>query len=79
MDSLTFIAVCMGILVLEIGLVLGAIIYLVLRVNKTVTAVEVLAYTIEDKLSSFKTGWIRALQGAASLVTGFMGARNGRD
>jgi hypothetical protein len=71
----TFIAVCMGLLVLEIGLILAAVVFLVLRVKKTVEAVEVLAYTVEDKFLSVRSGWMRALQGAASLVGGFWGAR----
>lgn len=70
-----FIAVCMGLLVLEIGLILAAVVFLVLRVKKSAEAVEILAYRIEDKFLNFKTGWVHALQGAASLVTGFMGSR----
>jgi hypothetical protein len=71
----TFIAVCMALLVLEIGAIMGAVIFLVLRVKNTTKAVEVLAYRIEDQVLSFRTGWIRSLQGVASLVTGFMSAR----
>ncbi len=74
---MTFIAVCMGLLVLEIGLILAAVVYLVLRVSKTSQAVEVLAYRIEDRVSSFKTGWISALQGAGGLLSGWLGARRG--
>jgi uncharacterized membrane protein (Fun14 family) len=70
-----FIAVCMGLLVLELGLILGAVVFLVLRIKKSAEAVEVLAYRVEDKVMSFKTGWIHALQGAASLLTGFMTSR----
>lgn len=72
---MTFMAVCMGLLVLEIGLILAAIVFLVFRVKKSAQAVEVLAYRLEDQVLSFRTGWIRALQGAASVVTGFMSAR----
>ena len=71
----TFIAVCMGILAVEMTLVLGAIIFLALRVSRAVQSVEVLIYKIEDKVASFKTGWMRAFQGAAGLFTGFLGAR----
>jgi len=72
---LTFIAVCLALLVLEIGIMMAAVVVLVLRVKKSVEAVEILAYRVEDKVMSFRTGWIHALQGAASLVTGFMSAR----
>ena len=72
---MTFMAICMGLLVLEIGLILAAIVFLVLRVKKSAQAVEVLAYRIEDQVLNFRTGWIRTLQGAASLVTGFLSAR----
>ena len=71
----TFIAVCMGLLVLEIGLILAAVVFLVLRVRRSVEAVEVLAYRIEDTVSGMQSGWMRALQGAASLVGGFWSSR----
>ena len=70
-----FMAVCMGLLVLEIGLILAAVLFLVLRVRKSVEAVEVLAYRIEDTVLNFNPGWLRALQGAASVVSGFWSAR----
>lgn len=71
----TFIAVCMGILALEMTVVLGAVIFLALRVSRAVQSVEVLVYKLEDKVAAFKTGWMRVFQGAAGLVTGVMGAR----
>lgn len=72
---ITFIAVCMGLLVLEIGLILAAVVFLVLRVRKSVEAVEVLAYRIEDQVLSLRSGWMKALGGAASLVGGLWSAR----
>lgn len=75
----TFIAVCLALLVLEVGIMMGAVVFLVMRVKKSVEAVEVLAYRVEDKVMSFRTGWIHALQGAASLVTGIMSARSSKN
>lgn len=71
----TFIAICLGLLVLEIGIMMGAVVFVALKVKKSAEAIEVLAYRVEDKVMSFRTGWIHALQGAASLVTGFMSTR----
>ena len=48
----TVIAVSMGLLVLELGLILAAIVFLALRVNKTVSAVQNVAYTVEEKIAS---------------------------
>ncbi len=70
-----FIAVCIGILTFEMTLVLGAMIYLALRLARTARTVESLVYTVEDKVAAFKTGWVRVFQGAAGLFTGYMGAR----
>lgn len=71
----TFIAVCLGILVLEMTLVLGAIAVLVLRVSKAVKAVELMVLRIEDKFASLKTSWMRVFQGAGGVLSGFVGAR----
>jgi hypothetical protein len=71
----TFIAVCLALIVLEIGVMMAAVVIVALKVQKSAEAIEVLAYRVEDKVTSFRTGWVHALQGAASLVTGFMSAR----
>jgi hypothetical protein len=73
--SATFIAVCLGLLVLEIGLILAAVVFLALRLSKAVAAVESVAHGIEDKVASFKSSWARAFQGAGSLLMGAWGSR----
>jgi len=69
------IVVCMVLLTIEMTAVLGAIIFLALRLSRTIQSVEALVYRVEDKVAAFKTGWIRTFQSVGGLVTGFMGAR----
>jgi hypothetical protein len=71
----TFIAVCLALIVLEIGVMMGAVVFVALKLKKSAEAVEVLAYRVEDRVMSFRTGWLHALQGAASLVTGILSQR----
>ena len=71
----TFIAVCLALIVIEIGVMMAAVVFVAVKLKKSAEAVEVLAYRVEDKVASFRTGWIHALQGAASLVSGLMAGR----
>ncbi|MDE2039899.1 MAG: hypothetical protein KGO96_09255 [Elusimicrobia bacterium] len=74
----TFIAVCMGLLVLEIGLILAAVLFLTLRVKNSAKAVEVLAYRIEDQVLSVRSGWGKALQSVASFLGGYFSGRKNK-
>lgn len=67
-----FIAVCLGLIALELGLIVGGLLYTLCKVNRAVSAVEVLTYRVEDEVeqfgSSMRSGWARALQTTASFA-----------
>ena len=71
---MTFVAVCLALIVLELGILVGALAYAALKVQKTAQAVEVLTYRVEEQVSSFgngmHSGWMKALQVGASLAGG---------
>ncbi len=75
----TFIAVCLGILVVETTVVLIVFVSTLLSVRQAVRAVEVLTYRVDDEVDHFGTlmrsGWLRALQGMASVAAGFWSGR----
>jgi hypothetical protein len=73
--SANFIAVCLGLLVLEIGLILAAVAFIAMRIGRAVESVQAVAHGIEDKVASFQSGWARAFQGAGSLLMGAWGSR----
>jgi hypothetical protein len=70
-----FIAVCLGVLAVEMTLVLVAMAVLVLRVSRAVRSVERVALQVEDKFASIRTSWMRVLQGAGGVLSGFWGGR----
>ncbi|HXT00314.1 MAG TPA: hypothetical protein VN915_06540 [Elusimicrobiota bacterium] len=70
-----FIAVCLGVIALEMTLVLIALAVLVLRVSRAVRAVERVVLQVEDKFASIRTSWMRVLQGAGGVLGGFMSGR----
>jgi hypothetical protein len=75
----TFIAVCLGLIVLELGVLVAALAYAALKVQKTAQAVEVLTYRVEEQVSTFgngiHSGWMKALQVGASLAGGIWRGR----
>ena len=71
----TFIAVCLGVLVLEMTAVLAAVAILLLRVSRAVQSVERVALQVEDKFASLKTSWMRAAQGVGGVLSGFLSGR----
>lgn len=75
----TFIAVCLGLIVLELGILVAALAYAALKVQKTAQAVEVLTYRVEEQVSTFgnglQSGWMKALQVGASLAGGIWKGR----
>lgn len=79
----TFIAVCIALIALEIAVMMAAMVYLALRVQRAAQSVEVLAYRVEESVSSvtssLTSGWMKALQAGASLLTGAFRARQRRN
>lgn len=78
-----FIAACIALIAVEIGVIMGAVIFLVVRVRRTAESVEVLAYRVEESVNnvseSLTSGWMRGLQAAASLATGLWRGRHKDD
>ena len=74
-----FIAVCIALIALEVAVMMAALVYLALRVRRAAESVEVLAYRVEESVSnvtsSLTSGWMKALQAGASLLTGAFRAR----
>ena len=57
----TFIAVCLGLIVLELGVMIGVFVVVMLRVKDAAAAVEVAAYRVDQEVLSvgqtFRSGW----------------------
>jgi len=71
----TFIAVCLGVLAVEMTLVLVAMAVLLLRVSRAVQAVERVVVQVEDKFAAIRSSWLRVFSGAGTLLGGFVGGR----
>ena len=57
----TFIAVCLALIVLELGIMIAVFIYTMLRLKDAAQAVEVAAYRVDQEVLSFgqtvRSGW----------------------
>ena len=77
-----FIAACIALIALEIAVMMAALVFLALRVRRAAESVEVLAYRVEESVanvsSTFTSGWVKALQAGASLLTGAWRGRQSR-
>ena len=67
----TFIAVCLALIVVELGVVIGVACYALLKVRDAAQAVEVAAYRVDQEVLTFgdtmRSGWGRAAKGLFSL------------
>ncbi|MBI4377343.1 MAG: hypothetical protein HY549_12960 [Elusimicrobia bacterium] len=73
---MTFIAVCIAVIAVELGILIVALAFAVFRIQKTARAVEIVAFRLEDRLLNFGSNiWMRALQGAASVAGGLWKSR----
>ena len=79
----TVTAVCLVLITLELGVLVIAGVIVALRVKDTAQAVEVLAYRVEHEVenvgSTLRSGWVRSLGAAASVVGGLWSGRSRRD
>ncbi|MBI3552103.1 MAG: hypothetical protein HY077_06260 [Elusimicrobia bacterium] len=79
----TFMAVCMGLITVELGIIVAAILMVALRVRDTAQAVEVVAYRVDSEIegigSTLRSGWLKTLGATASVVAGIWSGRRGRD
>ena len=57
----TFIAVCLALIVLELGIMIGVFAYTMFKVKDAAQAVEVAAYRVDQEVhavgDTFRTGW----------------------
>jgi hypothetical protein len=57
----TFIAICLALIVLELGIMIAVFVFAMLRLKDAASAVEVAAYRVDQEVLSFgqtvRTGW----------------------
>lgn len=75
-----FIAVCLALIVLELGVFIAVGVFTLLKVRQAAQAVEVTAYRVEHQVeavgSALSNGWVGTGVKAAMAVAGhFMGRR----
>ena len=67
----TFIAVCLGLIVLELAVMIGVFAVAMLRVRDAAQAVEVAAYRVDQEVQTFgesmRSGWVGALKNIVSV------------
>ena len=75
-------AVCMVVITVELGVIVAAVLVVALRVRDTAQAVEVVAYRVDEEIenigSTMRSGWLKSLSAAASVVGGLWSARRGQ-
>ncbi len=71
----TFIAVCLGLITLELGIAITAFALAMCKVGKAAQAVEVLAYRVDQQVEGFsatvRSGWFQGAQTVLGLVGRF--------
>lgn len=71
----TFIAVCLALLVIEMGIALAAVFAAAISLRQAARAFETLAYRVDAQVENVGTmmqsGWMKALQTAASVASNF--------
>jgi O-glycosyl hydrolase len=71
----TFIAVCLGLIVVELAVMIGVFAVAMLRVRDAAQAVEVAAYRADQQIQSFgeslHSGWGQALKSILSVGMAF--------
>ena len=73
----TFIAVCLAVLVVELTVLIVVLIATLLQMRKAALAVEVLAYRVDQQVSSFgeavRSGWLRLFGTVLNLASRYLG------
>jgi hypothetical protein len=76
----TFIAVCSGLIVIELGIGIAAFVLLALALRQAVRAFEMLAYRVDEEVEHvsavMKSSWMKSLQAAAGIISGMWFGRN---
>jgi len=72
-----FIAVCLAVLVVELGILVAVMVRALLQIRKTALAVEVLTYRIDRQVAAFgetvRSGWVQLFQTILSLAGRYFG------
>ena len=67
----TFIAVCLGLIVVELAVMIAVFAIAMLRVRDAAAAVESAAYRVDQEVQTFgetmRSGWVSALKSAVSV------------
>ena len=67
----TFIAVCLGLIVVELAVMIAVFASAMLRVRDAASAIEIAAYRVDQEVQTFgesmRTGWAQALKGVLSV------------
>lgn len=67
----TFIAVCLGLIVLELAVMIAVFSVAMLKVRDAASAVEVAAYRVDEEVhvfgESLRSGWMGALKNVVSV------------
>jgi hypothetical protein len=67
----TFIAVCLALIVVELGVMIAVFAVAMIRVKDAAQAVEVAAYRVDQEVQTFsetmRSGWINAVRSAISV------------
>jgi hypothetical protein len=67
----TFIAVCLALIVVELGVMIAVFAVAMIRVKDAAQAVEVAAYRVDQEVQTFgetmRTGWVQALKSVVSI------------
>ena len=67
----TFIAVCLGLIVVELAVMIAVFAIVMLRVRDAASAVEIAAYRVDQEVQTFgesmRTGWFSAVKGALAV------------
>jgi hypothetical protein len=75
---MNFIAVCLTLITVELGLIAAFLVVALFQLQKTARAVEILAYRLDEEVSqvgkSLRSGWWRTL---FSVVGGWWAGRRG--
>lgn len=66
----TFIAVCLGLIVVELGVMIAVFVVAMLKIKDAAQAVEVAAYRVDQEVLTFgqvmRSGWVGAFQSLLS-------------
>ena len=67
----TFIAVCLGLIVVELAVMIGVFAVAMMRVRDAASAVEIAAYRVDQEVQTFgesmRTGWVQTLKSLVSV------------